>query len=47
MEAEWFLDSVQLFQLHRDHPEWTKPQLARELKRSLSWVKKWLKRFRG
>jgi transposase InsO family protein len=47
MEHEWELDRVKLFQLRRQHPKWTLPRLAYELKRSLSWVKKWLKRFRG
>ena len=30
----------------RDHPDWTQSNLACEIGRSLSWVKKWLKRFR-
>jgi transposase InsO family protein len=46
MESEWELDRIRLFQLHRTHPDWTLPCLARVLQRSLSWVKKWLKRFR-
>jgi transposase InsO family protein len=45
MESEWELDRIQLFQLRRDHRDWTLPRLAQELNRSLSWVKKWLKRF--
>ena len=46
MEQEWELDRMRLYQLHRARPEWTLPQLAKALARSLSWVKKWLKRFR-
>jgi hypothetical protein len=46
MESEWELDRIRLYQLRRAHPDWTLPRLAQELKRSLSWVKKWLKRFR-
>jgi integrase-like protein len=46
MESEWELDRIRLFQVWREHRDWTKAQLGRELKRSLSWVKKWLKRFR-
>lgn len=46
MEAEWVLDRMRLFQLRRDHPEWSQSRLAEALHRSLSWVKKWLKRFR-
>ncbi len=46
MEGEWELDRIRLFQLRRAHPDWTLRQLAQELRRSLSWVKKWLKRFR-
>lgn len=46
MESEWELDRMRLFQLRRAHPDWTLPRLAQALGRSLSWVKKWLKRFR-
>lgn len=46
MEAEWELDRIRLFQLRRAQPRWTLAQLAHNLGRSLSWVKKWLKRFR-
>ena len=46
MESEWELDRIRLYQLRRAHPDWTLPRLARRLKRCLSWVKKWLKRFR-
>jgi hypothetical protein len=46
MEREWELDRLRLFQLRRAHPDWTLPHLAHALQRSLSWVKKWLKRFR-
>jgi hypothetical protein len=46
MESEWELDRIQLFQLRHTHPDWTLPHLAQAVRRSLSWVKKWLKRFR-
>lgn len=46
MESEWELDRIKLYRLWQEHPQWTKPQLAETLQRSLSWVKKWLKRFR-
>lgn len=46
MESEWEIDRIRLFQLWRAHPDWSHPRLAGELKRSLSWVKKWLKRFK-
>lgn len=46
MDSEWELDRIRLYQLRRARPEWTLLRLAQELKRSLSWVKKWLKRFR-
>ena len=46
MEAEWELDRIRLFQLRRQYPDWTLAHLAHSLGRSLSWVKKWLKRFR-
>ena len=37
---------MRLFRMRREHREWTLPRLSQALKRSLSWVKKWLKRFR-
>lgn len=46
MEGEWELDRMRLYQLRREHPEWTLVQLAQAVGRCLSWVKKWLKRFR-
>ena len=46
MESEWEFDRMRLFQVRRDHPDWKLPHLAQEVGRSLSWVKKWLKRFR-
>jgi hypothetical protein len=46
MESEWQLDRIRLYQLRRAHPNWTLPQLAHAVGRCLSWVKKWLKRFR-
>ena len=46
MESEWAIDRMRLFQLRRDHPGWTLKQLANAVNYSLSWVKKWLRRFR-
>lgn len=46
MESEWEFDRIRLYQLRRAHPDWKQPHLAQALNRSLSWVKKWLKRFR-
>lgn len=46
MEAALVRDRAELWQLSREHPEWTKPQFAEWLDRSLSWVKKWLGRFK-
>ena len=46
MEAALVRDRVELWRLSREHPEWTKPQFAEWLNRSLSWVKKWLRRFK-
>ena len=46
MESEWQLDRIQLYQLRREHPAWTLKQLAQAVGRYLSWVKKWLRRFR-
>ena len=46
MESEWELDRIRLFQAWQAHRDWTLVRLGHELNRSLSWVKKWLKRFR-
>jgi transposase InsO family protein len=46
MESEWELDRIRLYQLRREHGDWTLLRLAQAVGRSLSWVKKWLKRFR-
>lgn len=45
-DAQWTYDRIRLYKLRRRHPTWTQQQLADKLKCSLSWVKKWLKRFR-
>lgn len=46
MESEWELDRIRLYQLRRDHPDWTLKRLAEAVGHCLSWVKKGLKRFR-
>jgi DNA-binding Lrp family transcriptional regulator len=46
MEVEWIADRATLRSLAREHPEWTQQDLAEAVGRSLSWVKKWLKRLR-
>ena len=46
MESVWEIDRIQLYQLKRENPEWTQKKLADKLGRSVSWVKKWLRRFR-
>lgn len=45
MESKWIVDRSRLRRFHCQHPNWSKKRLARELGYSLSWVKKWLKRF--
>jgi transposase InsO family protein len=47
MEETWRRDRVLLDQLLHRHPDWTVPQLAREVGRSLSWVKTWRLRLRS
>ncbi len=44
MEVEWIADRATLCSLAKPHPEWTQRDLAETIGRSLSWVKKWLKR---
>lgn len=46
MDSEWELDRIRLYQLRREHPDWTLKHLAQAVGWCLSWVKKWLKRFR-
>ena len=45
MEAQWIADRAALRCLSRQHPAWTQMELATCLGRSVSWVKKWLKRL--
>lgn len=45
MEETWRRDRVLLDQLLRRHPDWSIPQLAAEVGRSISWVKTWRKRL--
>ena len=46
MEALWEFERIKLFQLVRDHTDWSCSQLAQAINHSLSWVKKWCQRFR-
>ncbi len=43
---QWIADRALLQRSLHDHPEWTQPQLAAALGRSLGFVKKWVKRLR-
>ncbi|HEV8633167.1 MAG TPA: integrase core domain-containing protein [Chloroflexota bacterium] len=45
MEEEWSTDRARLRCACREHPDWSGARLARELGRSLSWVKKWRRRL--
>lgn len=45
-ETERMVSRVKLYQNWRDHPDWKSEYHAQNLQRSVSWVKKWLKRFR-
>lgn len=47
METDWILDRSHLWQLHLEHPDWGAKKLSRLTERSLTWVKKWLRRLRG
>lgn len=46
MEEHLYADRAALRRLHQTHPLWTQRELAAHLGRSLSWVKKWLRRLR-
>jgi len=45
MEEQWQVDRARLRRLCQEHPTWSQRRLAQETKRSVSWVKKWRKRF--
>lgn len=46
IDTQWTYDRIRLYKLRQQHPGWTHQQLADALGYSVSWVKKWLKRFR-
>jgi hypothetical protein len=46
MEEQWQVDRARLRTLRQQHPHWSYAQLAQQLHRSLSWVKKWSKRLK-
>jgi transposase InsO family protein len=45
MEAQWSADRANLRLALRDHPEWSVPQLAQQIGRSVNWIKKWRRRL--
>jgi len=45
IDAQWTYDRIRLYKLRRKYPNWSYQKLADVLNYSLSWVKKWLKRF--
>lgn len=45
MEETWRRDRVLLDQLLHRHPDWTVPQFAQEVGRSISWIKTWRRRL--
>jgi hypothetical protein len=45
-EAQLIVERATLRWLAQQHPDWTQPELARYLGKSVDWAKKWLKRFR-
>jgi transposase InsO family protein len=47
MEEDWYADRAALRARLRDNPRWAATRLARELGRSVSWVKKWRWRLRA
>jgi transposase InsO family protein len=46
METQWIADRAALRCLSRQHPDWTYEELAACIGRSVSWIKKWLRRLR-
>lgn len=47
MEEQWVIDRARLRELMNEHPDYSHSELAKEVKRSKSWVKKWRKRLSG
>ena len=47
MEEQWVVDRENLRAVWLEHLDWSQRQLAEEVGRSKSWVKKWLKRLRS
>ena|GEM_PF-2702710 len=45
MEAVYYAARANLQRLLRQHPDWTRPQLAQATGMSVSWVDKWKKRL--
>jgi Homeodomain-like domain-containing protein len=45
-ETQLIVERATLLWLSQRHPDWTQPELASYLGKSVDWVKKWLKRFR-
>ena len=45
MEEQWIVDRSNLRILLEEQPEWSRKRMAAEIGRSLSWVKKWVKRI--
>jgi hypothetical protein len=45
-EDQWVYDRIRLYKLREKYPKWSQKKLADALGYSLSWVKKWLARFR-
>jgi len=44
-QEHWLADRALLQRFLREHPEWSRQELAQRLGRSLGWVKKWKKRL--
>ena len=46
MSLSYYAARANLYYLRHHHPDWSHPELAAALGRSVSWVEKWLKRIR-
>ncbi len=47
MVINWYSERSRLKWMREKHPDWSKKRLGEEMRRSYSWVKKWLKRIAG
>ena len=46
IDTQWTYDRIRLYKLWKNHADWSQKRFADVIGYSVSWVKKWLARFR-